>query len=182
MIFFAHQAVVSGTVSMVTTTLAATSTVAAGAAAAYAGLAAATNAGRPRTQMREYRFAGLTNYDFTEGRLKNFNVGGAVRWESKASIGYLAAAPEVSGPYQGAALFLDNNKPVWDKARFYVDLSAGYRFRMFKDKVRVKAQLNVKNALENGRLQMIGVNPDGNGYAYRIIDPRQFILSTSFEL
>jgi len=144
--------------------------------------AAATNAGRPRTQMREYRFAALTNYDFTEGRLKNFNVGGAVRWESKASIGFLAGPAEKSGPYQGAVLFLDNDKPVWDKARAYFDLSAGYKFRFYGDKIRSKLQLNVKNAFEGGRLQAIGINPDGAPYAYRIIDPRQFILSCSFEL
>ena len=144
--------------------------------------AASTNAGKPRTQIREFRFTGISNYDFTEGKLKNFNVGGAVRWESKASIGFLGAAPETSGSYSGAVLLLDNNKPVWDKARFYVDLSAGYRFRLWGDKIRGRAQLNIKNALENGHLQPIGINPDGAPYAYRIIDPRQFILSTSFEL
>jgi len=144
--------------------------------------AASTNAGRPRTQIREYRFTGITNYDFTQGLLKNFNVGGAVRWESKASIGFLAGPAETSGPYQGAVLFLDNNKPVWDKARFYTDLSAGYRFKLLGDKVRTKVQLNVKNAFESGRLQPIAINPDGKPYAYRIIDPRQFILSASFEL
>ena len=105
-----------------------------------------------------------------------------MRWESRASIGFLAGPPETSGPYQGAVLFLDSNKPVWDKARYYVDLAAGYRFRFLGDKIRAKAQLNVKNVLEDGRLQAIGVNPDGRGYAYRIIDPRQFILSASFEL
>ena len=132
--------------------------------------------------MREYRATAISNYDFTEGMLKNFNVGGAVRWESKASIGFLAAAPETSGPFQGAVLFLDNNKPAWDPARFYADLSAGYRFKLFGDKVRTKVQLNVKNAFESGRLQPIAINPDGKPYAYRIIDPRQFILSASFEL
>jgi outer membrane receptor protein involved in Fe transport len=144
--------------------------------------AAATNAGRPRSQIREYRFAGLTNYDFTSGKLKNFNVGGAVRWESRASIGFLAAPPEASGPYQGTVLFLDSNKPVWDKARAYFDLSAGYKFKLWNDKIRAKLQLNVRDVLENGRLQAVGVNPDGRPYAYRIINPRQFILSTSFDL
>ena len=144
--------------------------------------AASTNAGRPRTQIREWHFAGISNYDITEGKLKNFNFGGAVRWESRASIGFLGGPPETSGPYQGAVLFLDTNKPVWDPARFYVDLSAGYRFKLFGEKVRGKAQLNIKNALENGRLQAIGINPDGRPYAYRIIDPRQFIVSTTFDL
>lgn len=144
--------------------------------------AAATNVGRPRTQIREYRFAALTNYEFSEGSLKNLTVGGAMRYESKGSIGFLAATPETSGPYQGAVLFLDTNKPVWDKARAYLDLSTSYRFRFLGDKIRGKVQLNVKNVTESGRLQPIAVNPDGTPYAYRIVDPRQFILSTSFEL
>jgi outer membrane receptor protein involved in Fe transport len=144
--------------------------------------AAATNAGRPRSQIREYRFTGLTNYDFSSGLLKNFNVGGAVRWESKASIGFGAAAPEASGPYKDTVLFLDNNKPYWDKARYYVDLSAGYKFKLWGDRIRAKVQLNIRDVLEDGRLQAVGVNPNGQPYAYRIINPRQFILSTTFDL
>jgi outer membrane receptor protein involved in Fe transport len=144
--------------------------------------AAATNAGRTRTQVREWRFAGLGNYEFTEGRLKNLDFGAAVRWESKAAIGYLAGPAETTGPFAGAVLFLDNNRPVYDKARAYFDFNAGYRFRFLGDKVRTKVQLNVRNAFEGGRLQAIAVNPDGVPYAYRIIDPRQFILSLTFDL
>jgi hypothetical protein len=54
--------------------------------------------------------------------------------------------------------------------------------RLSKDRVRAKVQLNVRDVLENGRLQKVAINPDGSTYAYRIIDPRQFILSTSFDL
>ncbi len=145
-------------------------------------LAAATNEGRPRSQIREFRATGLTNYDFTSGRLKNFNVGGAFRWESKASIGFGAAPAETSGPYRGTVLFLDNNKPYWDKARFYFDVSAGYKFQLWNGKIRTKVQLNVRDILEDGRLQAVGVNPDGQTFAYRIINPRQFILSATFDL
>ena len=144
--------------------------------------AAATNEGRPRTQMREYRFTGLTNYQFTNGKLKDFDIGGAVRWESKASIGFLAGPAETSGPYSGAVLFLDNNKPVWDKARAYFDFSAGYRIKLKGDKIRARVQLNIRDVFEDGRLQAVAVNPDGNPYAYRIVDPRQFILSMTFDL
>ena len=35
---------------------------------------------------------------------------------------------------------------------------------------------------QGGRLQPIAANPDGSIWNYRIIDPRQFILSTSFDL
>jgi outer membrane receptor protein involved in Fe transport len=144
-------------------------------------LVGVSNEGKPRTQVRKYRWATVTNYDFTEGRLKNFNFGGALRWEDKASIGFAGKPPATAGNFTGAILELDPDKPYWDKARFYVDLSAGYRFRL-GDKIRAKAQLNIRDAFEDGRLQRVAVNPDGSTYAYRIINPRQFILSLAFDL
>ena len=142
----------------------------------------ASNVGKRRSQEREYRLAAVTNYDFTEGRLKHFNVGGAVRWESQAAIGFLAGPLETSGAFQGAVLTLDNTKPVFDDARAYFDLSAGYRLKLFRDKIQTKIQLNVQDAFEGGRLQAIAVNPDGRPYAYRIVDPRKFVLSVRFDL
>ena len=51
------------------------------------------------------------------------------------------------------------------------------------DKVRATFQLNAKNITESGgRLLTTGVFPDGTPLSYRIIDPRQFILSASFDL
>ena len=139
---------------------------------------AIANQGKPRTQVREWRWNALTNYTFSEGRLKGLGLGGALRWQDRASIGFLGAAPEADGVVRS----LDPNKPVWDRARLAVDLSASYGFRLFKDRVRTRVQLNVRDALENGRLQKVAVNPDGSTFAYRIVDPRQFILSASFEL
>ena len=141
------------------------------------------NVGKPRTQVRKYRWASVTNYSFTEGRLKNFNVGGSVRWEDKGSIGFFGAAPSRNpGSFNGVILELDPNRPIYDKSRFYFDASIGYRFRFFGDKVRTHVQLNVKNVFEDGRLQPVGANPDGSTYAYRIIEPRRFVLSASFDL
>ncbi len=145
-------------------------------------LVGVANVGKPRTQVREYRWNALTNYEFSSGRLKGFSVGGGVRWVDRGSIGFLGVAPETSGPFNGAILSLDKNKPVWDAARFYYDLSAGYRFKFYQDRIRARVQLNIKDVFEKGRLQPVGVNPDGSYYAYRIIDPRRFVLSTSFDL
>jgi hypothetical protein len=36
--------------------------------------------------------------------------------------------------------------------------------------------------MEGGRLQPIKANPDGRANAYRIVDPRQFIVSATFDL
>ena len=138
--------------------------------------------GKQRTQTREYRFNGLTNYKLaglTENRyLKNADVGGAIRWESKASVGYFGAAPDSDGIVRN----YDPNRPIWDQSRYYVDLSAGYNLRFFNDKVRARLQLNVKNIFENGRLQAVAYNPDGSPFAFRIVDPRQFIFSANFNL
>ncbi len=135
------------------------------------------NAGKPRAQVREWRWNALTNYDFTQGRLAGWTIGGAVRWEDKAAIGFLGRAPDANG----MILELDPDKPVYDKSRLHLDLTLGYRFKLADDRVRVRTQLNVRDALEGGRLQAVAVDPLGNTTISRIIDPRLFILTTTFE-
>ncbi|HRE82219.1 MAG TPA: TonB-dependent receptor [Opitutaceae bacterium] len=135
------------------------------------------NSGKPRPQLREWRMNLLTNYDFVAGRFKNWSIGGALRWESKGAIGYYGMPPDADGLITN----LDPNRPIYDKARYKIDLNASYKFKLLRDKVRGKVQLNVRDLFEDGRLQAIAVNPDGSPYAFRIIDPRQFIVSTSFE-
>lgn len=134
------------------------------------------NDGKSRSQVREWRWNLLTHYDFTEGRFAGWNIGGAVRWEDEAAIGYLGRAPE-----NGVILELDPDKPVFDKSRYYVDLSVGYRFKLANDRIRVRTQLNVRNAFESGRLQGVATNPLGQLTAFRIIDPRLFVLTTTFD-
>ena len=64
-----------------------------------------------------------------------------------------------------------------------MDLFVSYSTRLFDDKVRARFQLNVKNVGESGgRLLQTGAFFDGRASTYRIIDPRQFILSASFDL
>lgn len=136
------------------------------------------NAGKPRSQVRRWRANALTNYDFTDGLLRNWNIGGAVRWESKAAIGFRGRAPDASG----IIFELDPNQPIYDKSRAHFDFNVGYRFKFAGDRVRGRVQLNIRDAFEGGRLQAVAANPDGSPYAFRIIDPRQFILTTTFEL
>jgi hypothetical protein len=138
--------------------------------------------GKRRTQTREYHAAVVTNYSLagiTENRwLKPLSVGGGLRWEDKGSIGFLGAPADSDGIVRE----YDPNKPVWDKARYHLDLNAAYRLRFYHDKIQCRLQLNVNEVQENGRLQPVAVNPDGKAWAYRIVDPRQFILSATFDL
>jgi len=144
---------------------------------------AITTQGKPKPQTRQYSANFITNYRlaglFPEHTwLKNVGIGGSARYASKGAIGFLAGAPDPDGIVRS----LDGTKPVYDKATIKADLLVTYDFRFNHNKVRGRVQLNVRDALENGRLQRIAVNPDGTPWNYRIIDPRQFILTTTFDL
>lgn len=137
--------------------------------------------GKSRPQIRKYnanfttsfRLAGITDHK----HLKRFNVGGAVRWQDKGAIGF-------HGVEQLPAVVekLDANRPIYDKARFNFDAFVAYRMRLFANRVGATFQLNVRSLQENGRLQAILAGPDGKPTAYRIVDPRQFIFTATFDL
>lgn len=137
--------------------------------------------GKSQPQIRRYRFNLSTRYQLagvTENKwLKRLGIGGSLRWEDKGAIGYYGVQK-----LPGVVTALDPNRPVYDKAHYYADVFFSYRTKLFRDKVGATFQLNVRNLQESGRLQPISAWPDGTPNAYRIIDPRQFILSATFEL
>jgi hypothetical protein len=146
--------------------------------------------GRPRPQIREYSAKFNTRYNLAgisdNPILKATSVGGSWRYASKGSIGFYGL-----GYTQGMDLTLpankilqlDPNRPIYSSADINIDLFISYRLKLFADKVRANCQLNVKNVQENGgRLQKTSAFFDGRASTYRIVDPRQFILSASFDL
>ena len=145
---------------------------------------AITTEGKRKTQAREYSFNATTSYQLAgiagdNKWLKNLGIGGAWRWASKSAIGYLAGAPDAA---DGVVRTLDKNKPVFDKPTTNIDFLMTYRLKLWNNKIGTTLQLNVRNITESGRLQPTGVNPDGTFWRYRIVDPRQFIFTTSFDL
>jgi outer membrane receptor protein involved in Fe transport len=137
--------------------------------------------GKSRPQIRKYRANLLSSYQLagiSEHRwLKRASVGGALRWEDKGAIGYHGIA-DANGVYQS----LDPARPIYDSSHLYVDLFAAYRTRLFRDKVNATVQLNIRNVQESGRLQAISAFPNGAPSSYRIVDPRQFVVSVTFDL
>jgi hypothetical protein len=137
--------------------------------------------GKSKPQIRKYRTNFATNYylrGITEQRwLKKMNIGGALRWEDKGAIDYygLQKLPAVITD-------LDKNNPIYDKSHWYADVFAAYRTKIFSNKVGMTVQLNVKNVQEGGRLQPIRAFPDGTPNSYRIVEPRLFILTATFDL
>ena len=71
---------------------------------------------------------------------------------------------------------------IYDKARAYFDLGWNYSSKIWRDKINLRVQLNVRNVFEDGRLQPVGALPNGVPHSFRIIDPRTFILTTTFSL
>jgi len=133
-------------------------------------------------QISRYSFKGSTAFKLagiSENHvLKNFTIGGASRWQSPSAIGFYGV-PDANGIYQT----LDVSKPIWQKAQVYFDAFIGYRTKLFSDKVGATFQLNVQNMFEKGhRLQAVGAFPNGVGKNFRIIDPREFTLTASFDL
>ncbi len=131
--------------------------------------------GKPRPQIREWRANLISNYLFTEGDLRGLGVGGAVRWESKASIGFRGIENE-----NGVMDFLDPDQPIYDEPRNAFDFWVSYSKDILAERVRMKVQLNLRNAFENGGLEAVAVNPDGSPSIYRIVDPREVFLTTTF--
>lgn len=137
--------------------------------------------GKSKPQVRRYRVNLMTSYrlaGLTENRLlKRFTLGGAVRWEDKGAIGFL-------GEQRAPAVItsLDPNRPIWDRSRNYLDAFVTYRTQIFSDKVGLTLQLNGRNVTEGGRMQPVAAEADGRIIAYRIIDPRLFILTATFSL
>ena len=137
--------------------------------------------GKANPQVRRYNARVSTNVQlagFSDNNLvKRFGVGGALRWEDKTSIGYYGLQQ-----YPATITALDPNRPIWDKARFYVDAFVSYKAKIWADRIPMTLRLNVRNLQESGRLQAIGAFPDGTPHSFRIIDPRQFILAATFDL
>jgi len=137
--------------------------------------------GLPRPQLAKYsakfntryNLSGLTDHKI----LKNVTLGGSLRWVDKKAIGFLGVQ---SLPDKITAL--DTDRPVHTPAETYVDLFVSYRTSLFDDRVRATFQINAKNIGESGGdLLVTQVFPDGSPLAYRILDPRQFIFSATFE-
>jgi hypothetical protein len=120
-----------------------------------------------------YKLRGLTEHKI----LRNLEVGGAIRWEDKGAIGYYGIM-DSTGVYTA----LNAKNPIYNRAHTYIDLNVRYRMRLWQDKVAATLQLNVRNLQESGRLQPIGAYPDGTKNSYRIVDPRQFIVTATFDL
>ena len=125
-------------------------------------------------EVRKWRFNLVNNYSFTRGPLKGWGIGGSVRWQDKAAIGYPVVLFEGAGQY-------DVKHPYFGPADRSYDAWVSYGRRLWHDRVRWKAQLNARNIGVHHRLVPVSTQPDGTIDAYRIGPDTTWILSNSFD-
>lgn len=131
-----------------------------------------------RWGLRPYRFNVFTNYDFREGILKGWSVGGGYRWSSANIIGE-ENGTEIEGEEIAVADFLLRYRTA--------------RGAIFGGDGRWTFQLNVSNAFDNrkiipSRLAIDGNNsyqiPGGRGVAYArfdLPDPRAYRFTVTYD-
>ena len=133
--------------------------------------------GLPDSGIPRWSWTGLGNYSFSQGRLKGLGVGGAIRWVDKSAIGFYGS-PDPDGIMRS----YDPNRAVYDPGRASYDFNASYSVMLFKNRVRMRIQLNGRDIFSHAGLRAIGVEPDGTPANFRILDGPQWLLTTSFNL
>jgi outer membrane receptor protein involved in Fe transport len=132
--------------------------------------------GRPSDQLAEWHASAMTNYSFTEGLFKGFNIGMGGRFIEGSVIGHPAILDSA-----GRVIGLDLDRPYKNSSYIAVDAWIGYRRKIFADRYNLILQLNVRDLQESGHFRPIMASADGNHSAYRIMQPRTFYLNTTLE-
>jgi hypothetical protein len=130
-----------------------------------------------RWGLRPHRVSFFTAYDFKEGRLKGFTVGGGWRWRSPNVIGSDSQGREITGEALAAA-----------------DAMLAYAYKPGRLPGRLRFQVNVSNLfnqtdiipvrLATGALVPDGYEiPGGRGRAYSrydLVAPREYRFTTTY--
>lgn len=130
--------------------------------------------GRPQSEQRKWRANAVARYQFSEGRLRGFSLGGAVRWEDVYATGY----PVLDDPR--GFILPDVAHPYWSDPTLSVDVNFGYRRRIAGNR-DWSVQLNVRN-LQNWHsdtVSTIRTQPDGSSARVRFDPPLQLLLTNT---
>ena len=131
--------------------------------------------GTVSNEQREWRFTGVSTYDFQEGAFKGFGVGGAIRWEDEAATGYVQIVDPVIG------VIPDVNRPFFDDGVFSADAWISYGRPLMDEKVDWNIRLNVRNLDGKSGNIPVKTNPNGEVAVVRIPNPRTIYLTNTFK-
>jgi hypothetical protein len=131
--------------------------------------------GRTLRELRKWRWNVVTNYDFKEGRLNGVGVGGAVRYQSASSLGFMPMWNNTAQLWVN-----DLSKPIEGPEEVNFDAWVSYRRRL-SENVNMRVQLNARNLFSGKDLIPFSANPDGTSGQYRLAPTTNWELSTTFE-
>ena len=126
-------------------------------------------------EQRKYRVNLITRYDFHEGMLKGFSLGGAIRYQDKIAAGY--------------PLFLDDQgnqipdiaNPFFGPDETNGDLFVRYSRPIMNDKINWILQLNIRNLYRSNDDDIpVTINPDGRTALIRIPNEQLVFLTNTF--
>lgn len=142
----------------------------------YGLRASAAQSGTVTPEIREWRANFVTRYEFSDGFLEGFRIGGAIRWQDKAALGYPTIRDENNRP------IADLDNPWYGPDDTYVDLSLGYRrdIQLFGTDVTWNINLNARNIMGEDELIPVKINPDGSYGTVRVPPERTWNITTSF--
>jgi len=142
--------------------------------------------GTPTGELREWKHNLITNYDFSEGVLSGFGIGGAIRLEDSQVIGF---PPQYVDPVTGEvlpdgsrpdkALSVDLSNPFTDSSRETYDLWFKYKTKL-TDRIDMRLQLNIYNVGDDKGTVPLFINPDGSVGTRGIRMGRSWALTSTF--
>ncbi len=116
----------------------------------------------------------ITNYSFSHGWAKGFNLGGAMRYQSGDVMAYKAIQNTNFISY-------DLNSPYKGPSETDFDAWIGYTRKLYDGRVTWNIQLNAANLFVGNELVPVTVQGDGSPAGFRIRPHQTFSLTNSFE-
>lgn len=134
--------------------------------------------GSASAEQRKWRANLVTSYSFDRsgwvgGKLKGFSIGCAIRWQDKVGIGYPTTRRS------DGSVDIDLKNPYYAPDEWNVDAFASYERKLFRDRVRWKIQLNVRNLIGDDSPIAIGVQPWGQISTVRLAPERRWYVTQS---
>jgi outer membrane receptor for ferric coprogen and ferric-rhodotorulic acid len=133
-------------------------------------------AGTASPELVKWRWSLVNRYDFSARRLKGLFVGGALRWQDRAVVGY----PYIAGP--NGQQVADLTKPYFGQNDFRGDAFIGFRSaKLMGRRLKWSVQLNMRNLVGDDELIVVTANFDGTPGAVRIPPEKAWLLTSTFQ-
>jgi iron complex outermembrane receptor protein len=134
----------------------------------------AASEGRVAERTSKWRLNFTTNYSFSDGWLDGWNIGGSIRWRDDRAIGY--PLKTVSG-----SEVLDIDNPWYGAGEKNIDMTIGYKTKLFNKRVNARFQLNIQNVLGDTDPIPQKALTTGEVAVYKLQAPRLFVFSAQFD-